>query len=48
MGTATKMTATAAVKPVHEKMRERGLTFDPNAYVPEVKAYYILPDRRIE
>ena len=47
VGTATMMSARGAVKPVHELMRETGVTFDPNAYVPAVKGYYSLPDGRM-
>ena len=47
VGTATMMSARGAVKPVYELMRETGVTFDPNAYVPAVKGYYSLPDGRM-
>ena len=47
VGTATMMAARGAVKPVHELMKETGVTFDPNAYVPAVKGYYSLPDGRM-
>ena len=47
VGTATMMSARGAVKPVHELMRETGVAFDPNAYVPAVKGYYSLPDGRM-
>jgi sn-glycerol 3-phosphate transport system substrate-binding protein len=47
VGTATMMAARGAVKPVYELMRETGVTFDPNAYVPAVKGYYSLPDGRM-
>ena len=47
VGTATMMSARGAVKPVHELMRETGVTFDPNAYVPAVKGYYSMPDGRM-
>ena len=47
VGTATMMSARGAVKPVYELMREAGVTFDPNAYVPAVKGYYSLPDGRM-
>ena len=46
VGTATMMSARGAVKPVHELMKETGVAFDPNAYVPAVKGYYSLPDGR--
>ena len=35
------------MKPVHELMKETGVAFDPNAYVPAVKGYYSLPDGRM-
>jgi sn-glycerol 3-phosphate transport system substrate-binding protein len=47
VGTATMMAARGAVKPVYELMRETGVAFDPNAYVPAVKGYYSLPDGRM-
>ncbi|HKZ06839.1 MAG TPA: sn-glycerol-3-phosphate ABC transporter substrate-binding protein UgpB [Methylomirabilota bacterium] len=47
VGTATMMAARGAVKPVHELMKETGVPFDPNAYVPAVKGYYSLPDGRM-
>ena len=47
VGTATMMSARGAVKPVYELMRETGVAFDPNAYVPAVKGYYSLPDGRM-
>jgi len=47
VGTATMMSARGAVKPVHELMRETGVPFDPNVYVPAVKGYYSLPDGRM-
>ena len=37
VGTATMMAAKGAVKPVYELMKESGLPFDPNAFVPAVK-----------
>jgi sn-glycerol 3-phosphate transport system substrate-binding protein len=47
VGTATLMAARGAIKPVHELMRETGVPFDPNAYVPAVRGYYSLPDGRM-
>jgi len=47
VGTATMMGARGAVKPVHELMREAGVPFDPNAYLPAVRGYYSLPDGRM-
>lgn len=47
VGTATMMSARGAVKPVYELMKETGVPFDPNAYVPAVKGYYSLPDGRM-
>jgi len=40
VGTATMMSATKAVKPVHELMKEAGEPFDPNAYLPAITGYY--------
>ena len=47
VGTATMMAARGAVKPVYELMRETGVAFDPNIYVPAVRGYYSLPDGRM-
>jgi sn-glycerol 3-phosphate transport system substrate-binding protein len=48
VGTATMMAAArGAIKPVHELMREAGVAFDPNAYLPAVRGYYSLPDGRM-
>ena len=47
VGTATMMSARGAVKPVYELMKDSGVAFDPNAYVPAVKGYYSLPDGRM-
>jgi sn-glycerol 3-phosphate transport system substrate-binding protein len=44
VGTATMMAARGAIKPVHELMREAGVVFDPNVYLPAVRGYYSLPD----
>src|SRR6478609_9514744 len=40
VGTATMMSATGAVKPVYQLMKEEGEPFDPNAYLPAVTGYY--------
>ncbi len=40
VGTATMMSATGAVKPVHVLMKEAGETFDPKAYLPAITGYY--------
>jgi sn-glycerol 3-phosphate transport system substrate-binding protein len=40
VGTATMMSATGAVKPVHVLMKEAGEAFDPKAYLPTVTGYY--------
>lgn len=40
VGTATMMSATGAVKPVHVLMKEAGETFDPNTYLPTITGYY--------
>ena len=47
VGTATMMAARGAVKPVHELMREAGVPFDPNVYLPAVRGYYSLADGRM-
>ncbi len=40
VGTATMMAAKGAIKPVYELMAEAGEKFDPNVYLPAIKAYY--------
>src|SRR5256885_14797937 len=40
VGTATMMSATGAVKPVHVLMKEAGETFDPKIYLPTITGYY--------
>ena len=40
VGTATMMSATGAVKPVHVLMKEAGETFEPNTYLPTITGYY--------
>jgi sn-glycerol 3-phosphate transport system substrate-binding protein len=38
--TATMMSATGAVKPVHLLMKEAGEAFDPKVYLPTITGYY--------
>jgi sn-glycerol 3-phosphate transport system substrate-binding protein len=40
VGTATMMSATGAVKPVHVLMKEANEPFDPKIYLPTVTGYY--------
>jgi len=40
VGTATMMSATGAVKPVHVLMKEAGEAFDPKIYLPTITGYY--------
>jgi sn-glycerol 3-phosphate transport system substrate-binding protein len=40
VGTATMMSAGAAIKPVHVLMKEAGEAFDPNNYLPTITGYY--------
>ena len=40
VGTATMMSATGAVKPVHVLMKEAGESFDPKVYLPAITGYY--------
>lgn len=40
VGTASMMAAKGAIKPVYEVMKESGLSFDPNVYLPTVTGYY--------
>jgi len=44
VGTATMMASKGAIKPVGEVMKEAGLKFDQNAYVPAVAGYYTAPN----
>src|SRR5574343_588188 len=44
VGTATMMASKGAIKPVTEVMKQAGLKFDPNAYVPAVAGYYTAPN----
>lgn len=40
VGTATMIASKGAIKPVAEVMKQAGVQFDPNAYVPAVASYY--------
>src|SRR2546421_6417853 len=40
VGTATMMSATGAVKPVYQLMKDAGEPFDPKAYLPTITGYY--------
>ena len=40
VGTATMMASKGAIKPVAVLMKEAGVKFDPNVYVPAVSGYY--------
>ena len=44
VGTATMMASKGAIKPVGEMMKESGLKWDPQAYVPAVAGYYTAPN----
>ena len=44
VGTATMMASKGAIKPVGEMMKESGLKWDPQAYVPAVAGYYTTPN----
>ena len=44
VGTATMMASKGAIKPVGEVMKESGLKWDPNGYVPAVAGYYTAPN----
>ena len=48
VGTATMMSATGAVKPVHVLMKEAGEAFDPKIYLPTVTGYYSTTKGEIE
>ena len=43
VGTATMMASHGAIKPVGEVMKEAGIKFDTDAYVPAVAGYYTAP-----
>jgi sn-glycerol 3-phosphate transport system substrate-binding protein len=47
VGTATMMAAGAAIKPVHDLMRETGTPFDPATYLPAVRGYYSAANGRM-
>ena len=40
VGTATMMSASGAIYPVHQLMKHRGVTFDQKAFLPAIAAYY--------
>src|SRR5436189_1522630 len=40
VGTATMMSATGAIKPVYQLMKDVGEPFDPKAYLPTITGYY--------
>jgi len=40
VGTATMMAAKGAVKPVYQLMKDAGVPFDPQAYLPAIIGYY--------
>ncbi len=40
VGTATMMAAKGAVKPVYQLMKDAGVQFDPQAYLPAITGYY--------
>ncbi|MFN5775201.1 MAG: sn-glycerol-3-phosphate ABC transporter substrate-binding protein UgpB [Burkholderiaceae bacterium] len=44
VGTATMMASKGAIKPVGEVMKEAGVTFNQDAYVPAVAGYYTAPN----
>ena len=44
VGTATMMSATGAIKPVYQLMKDAGEPFDPKAYLPD--HHRLLLDRR--
>ena len=43
VGTATMMASKGAIRPVAEVMKEAGVQFNPDAYVPAVSGYYTSP-----
>jgi sn-glycerol 3-phosphate transport system substrate-binding protein len=47
VGTATMMAAKGLIKPVYQLMKESGLPFDPNVYLPPVKGYYTTIDDKM-
>ena len=44
VGTATMMASKKAIVPVTKVMKDAGLKFDPNAYIPAVAGYYTAPN----
>src|SRR5450432_2342808 len=40
VGTATMMSATGAIKPVYQLMKDANEPFDPKAYLPTITGYY--------
>lgn len=40
VGTATMMSASGAIYPVYQLMKDRGVTFDQKAFLPAIAAYY--------
>jgi maltose-binding protein MalE len=44
VGTATMMASKGAIKPVGEVMKEAGVAFNQDAYVPAVAGYYTAPN----
>ena len=44
VGTATMMASKSAIRPVAEVMKEAGVSFNPDAYVPAVAGYYTAPN----
>ena len=47
VGTATMMAAKGAIKPVYEVMENADIDWDPNAYLPAVKSYYVSDDGKL-
>ena len=44
VGTATMMASKKAIVPVADVMKQAGVSFDPDAYVPAVSGYYTAPN----
>ena len=44
VGTATMMASKGAIKPVGEVMKQAGVSFNQNAYIPAVAGYYTAPN----
>ncbi len=47
VGTASMMAAKGAVRPVYRVMKDSGLPFDANAYLPTVTGYYTTADGKM-